>query len=128
MPEKPKILLVDDEPAITENPAPFLERYGFEIAVAANGKEALQFVDWNSRKPFLKDFYRIEEGMTSAQVDRIMASYIRENDGGLPGTERDDLVDGRLIFRHTDQGWGDSDLGVVTLKSGRVTETEFFPD
>jgi DNA-binding response OmpR family regulator len=44
MPEKTKILLVDDEPAITDNLAPFLERSGFEVAVAANGEEALQQV------------------------------------------------------------------------------------
>ncbi|MBC8448917.1 MAG: response regulator [Chloroflexi bacterium] len=37
----PKILLVDDEPAITDNLAPFLERAGFAVAVAANGEAAL---------------------------------------------------------------------------------------
>jgi DNA-binding response OmpR family regulator len=42
MPVKFKILLVDDEPAITDNLAPFLERSGFDVAVAANGEEALQ--------------------------------------------------------------------------------------
>jgi DNA-binding response OmpR family regulator len=44
MPAKFKILLVDDEPAITDNLAPFLERSGFDVAVAANGEEALQQV------------------------------------------------------------------------------------
>jgi DNA-binding response OmpR family regulator len=37
-----KVLLVDDESAITTNLAPFLERAGFEVAVAADGEEALQ--------------------------------------------------------------------------------------
>ncbi len=41
MSAKPKILLVDDEPAITANLAPFLERAGFAVAVAADGEEAL---------------------------------------------------------------------------------------
>ena len=41
METKPKILLVDDEPAITGNLAPFLGRAGFEVAVAADGEEAL---------------------------------------------------------------------------------------
>ena len=41
---KPKILLVDDERAITANLAPFLERSGFVVAVAADGEEALQQV------------------------------------------------------------------------------------
>ena len=39
---KPKILLVDDERAITANLAPFLERSGFVVTVAADGEEALR--------------------------------------------------------------------------------------
>lgn len=39
------ILLVDDELAITENLAPFLERAGFIVAVAGDGEEALKSVD-----------------------------------------------------------------------------------
>lgn len=41
MTPKPKILLVDDEIAITENLAPLLERSGFQVVVAANGAEGL---------------------------------------------------------------------------------------
>ena len=41
---KSKVLLVDDEQAITSNLAPFLERSGFSLAVAADGKEALRQV------------------------------------------------------------------------------------
>jgi len=40
--DTPRLLLVDDEPAITENLAPFLQRAGFEVAVAADGEEALR--------------------------------------------------------------------------------------
>jgi DNA-binding response OmpR family regulator len=39
-----RVLLVDDERAITANLAPFLERSGFEVAVAADGVEALEQV------------------------------------------------------------------------------------
>ena len=39
---KPRILLVDDEEAITANLAPLLERSGFDIVVAADGEEALR--------------------------------------------------------------------------------------
>jgi DNA-binding response OmpR family regulator len=42
MEKKPKILLVDDERAITENLAPILERAGLSVTVAAEGEEALQ--------------------------------------------------------------------------------------
>jgi len=37
-----KILLVDDEAAITANLAPFLERAGFAVRVASDGEEALR--------------------------------------------------------------------------------------
>ena len=42
MAARPKVLLVDDEQAITANLAPFLERSGFAVAVAADGEEALR--------------------------------------------------------------------------------------
>lgn len=45
MSAKPKILLVDDEPAITGNLAPFLERAGFTVGIAADGEEALRQAD-----------------------------------------------------------------------------------
>jgi DNA-binding response OmpR family regulator len=41
MTTKPKILLVDDEQAITANLSPFLGRSGFVVAVAADGEEGL---------------------------------------------------------------------------------------
>jgi DNA-binding response OmpR family regulator len=44
MKSKSRILLVDDESAITANLAPFLERASFDVAVAADGEEALRQV------------------------------------------------------------------------------------
>ena len=41
MTARSKILLVDDEKAITDNLSPFLERLGFVVAVAADGEETL---------------------------------------------------------------------------------------
>jgi DNA-binding response OmpR family regulator len=38
----PRILLVDDEAAITANLAPFLERVGFVVSTAGDGTQALQ--------------------------------------------------------------------------------------
>jgi DNA-binding response OmpR family regulator len=42
---KSKVLLVDDETAITTNLAPFLERAGFHINVAGDGEEALRKIN-----------------------------------------------------------------------------------
>lgn len=40
--DQSRILLVDDEQAITDNLAPLLERAGFTVTVAADGEEALR--------------------------------------------------------------------------------------
>lgn len=40
--DRNRILLVDDEKAITDNLAPLLERAGFAVAMAADGEEALE--------------------------------------------------------------------------------------
>jgi len=44
MAPQPKILLVDDERAITDNLSPFLGRSGFVVTVADDGAEALRQV------------------------------------------------------------------------------------
>lgn len=41
---KPQLLLVDDEQAITDNLAPFLERSGFAVTTAGDGLAALQAI------------------------------------------------------------------------------------
>ncbi len=48
MTTKPRVLLVDDEAAITANLAPLLERSGFAVAIAADGEEALHQI-WDSK-------------------------------------------------------------------------------
>jgi DNA-binding response OmpR family regulator len=45
MEKEAKILLVDDESAITDNLSPFLERTGFMVEVASDGEEALLKID-----------------------------------------------------------------------------------
>jgi DNA-binding response OmpR family regulator len=42
------ILLVDDESAITDHLAPFLERSGFSVQVAGDGEQALQYIEKES--------------------------------------------------------------------------------
>ena len=42
MEARPRVMLIDDEEAITANLSPFLQRAGFEVAVAADGQDALQ--------------------------------------------------------------------------------------
>jgi hypothetical protein len=94
---------------------------------------SFRFIDWNSRKPFLRDLYSIQKGMTPAQVEQIMGSYMRGGEVplGSPSTTRNEegeLVTGTISYRHTDEGWGNSDWGLVTFGNGRVVEVRFSPD
>jgi hypothetical protein len=98
---------------------------------------SVRFVDWNSRKPFLKDLGQIEEGMTVNRVDQIMAGYERgpeadqppilepAEDGSGPEARADRTW---VVYRHTTEGWGNSDWGVVGFQDGVVVETRFLPD
>jgi hypothetical protein len=44
------------------------------FAVAFAG---LRWVNWNSRKPFLRDLYSVRVGMTPSQVEAIMGKYLQ---------------------------------------------------
>jgi CheY-like chemotaxis protein len=49
------ILLVDDEAAIIENLAPFLERSGFQVITASNGEEAIAEIQSESPELVVSD-------------------------------------------------------------------------
>mgnify|MGYP001043212750 CR=1 FL=1 len=87
---------------------------------------AIRFVNWNSRKPFVRDFDRITEGMTEAQVDGIMGRYIKETDlPPIPLGEGGESVDA-VVYRHTDESWGEADWGIVAFEGDRVGQKELF--
>lgn len=89
---------------------------------------SLCFIGWNSRKPFLRDFYRIEEGMTHRQVEQIMEGYMRSVGASAEVDDEGYLVAGNVSYTHTDEGWGNSDIGLLTFQGGRVVEIAFLPD
>jgi DNA-binding response OmpR family regulator len=68
----PKILLVDDESAITANLAPFLERAGFSVSIANDGDQALQAVA--SQRPGLIILDVLMPKMNGRQVLRNLRS------------------------------------------------------
>jgi len=112
----------------------------------------LYSVPWSSRKPFLRDLYRIKPGMTEAEVRQIMARY-QEGTGwpsnpfagvSVPRTLHDlgsstaysagvspsgELtLSNSLVFRHAMSGRFDSDWGIVSFSNGRVATVSFSPD
>jgi hypothetical protein len=109
-----------------------LRRQVLTLSLFAIAVLLVPFINWNSRKPFLRDLYRIEEGMTEAQVQQIMGRYIKDAD--LPSCLLSEASEtpGRslrhcVFYRHTDESWGNSDWGVVAFENGRVAQTEFLP-
>lgn len=109
---------------------------------------ALRRVDFDSRKPFLRALNGISAGMTCAEVAAAMAPYIRgtgwpENPlrgsgtttGNPPctvlagaGASEELAIAGVAIFRHTNEGWGDSDRGIVQFDSDVVSRVTFSAD
>lgn len=78
MDDKSKVLLVDDESAITLNLAPFLERAGFAVAVAADGMEALRQVEAFSPHLIVLD-------ILMPRLDgRAVLRRLRQNDDWTP--------------------------------------------
>lgn len=78
-------------------------------------------VEWNTRKPFLRALETVHAGMTVEQVDTAMRGFVRSPQAGLSEA-------GTVGFRHTDAGWGDADVGLVTLAGGHVVRVEYLAD
>jgi len=112
---------------------------------------ALYFVDWTTRKVFLRDLARVRVGMTEAEVRRIMDRYmegtgwpaIPGSSSNAPGTliagsdsqystepspSGEMVIRDSLVFRHSNDGAFNSDWGIISLSSGRVVRVEFSPD
>jgi len=113
----------------------------------------LYFVEWTTRKPFLRDLARVRVGMTETEVRRIMGRYMEGT--GWPANPFDTstnatstltdvgsgsqystttspsgemVIRDSLVFRHSTDGAFNSDWGIISLSSGRVVSVEFSPD
>ena len=86
------------------------------MAVLAVTLGSLHMAPWTPRKAFIAKFNHVEPGMTVADVRALLGPYaVREH--------RSDPAHGELMYRH-DKGRYDSDVGVVTVRAGRVVETK----
>lgn len=83
----------------------------------------IRLADTNSRKPFLRDLSRAHEGMTIAEVDRLMAPYLRS-----PSAPGELTEPSTISFRHTREWWGDSDVGLIYFRDGLVATVRFLAD
>ncbi len=78
-------------------------------------------LEWNTRKPFLRGLDTVQVGMTPAQVDATMQGFMRGPAEGIS-------EHGTVVYRHTDEGWGNADIGLITFGDGQVVKVEYLPD
>ena len=138
----PSVLLVDDEPAITDNLAPFLQRAGFEVTVAADGDAALARVQ--AREPDLVVLDVLMPGTDGRAVLRelrrqgrtvpiILLTQVGESGERAMALEEgaDDYLNKpfdphelvariRAVLRRSGAGTGPSLAGAQRLRSGDV--------
>jgi hypothetical protein len=129
-----------------------LGRIGVLAAVIAI-VTTLYFVDWTSRKPFLRDLAGVHVGMTEAEVRQIMGRYMEGTGWPAPpdsfpsdapstltiggsgmqysietSPSGEIVVHDSVVFRHSNDGAFNSDWGIVSFSSGTVVRVEFSPD
>jgi hypothetical protein len=120
------------------------------IAVVTIFIAALYFMDWTTRKPFLRDLDRIHIGMTEGEVRQIMGNYtegtgLQEPPGEPASTQLTILGSGlkyptnstptgevrlvdSIVFRHSSDPYFNADWGIVSFENGKVSAVEFSPD
>jgi len=89
---------------------------------------AVRFVDWDGRKPFLRDFNQVQLGMTADQVDEVMAGYIKSTSPFVNTSIQGEIQTGSVSYQHTTEGSGDADIAQVTFAGVRVVASTFYPD
>jgi len=89
---------------------------------------SVRFVDWNTRKPFLRALDRVTAGITEAQADEIMDGYLKGVSPMAQVDEQGGIDWGTVSYRHTTEAWGNTDVGVLVFQNGRVVRVEFLPD
>jgi hypothetical protein len=84
--------------------------------------------NWDSRKPFLRNFRQLEPGMTAQEVDQVMRTYEKFVPATAELNKQNEVLAGTVSFHHTTQGWGNADIGLVVFADGQVVATHFYPD
>ena len=104
-------------------------RFGFRITVLSVGVILIlsfRFLDWNSRKPFLRDLYHIRIGMTMGEVEQRMAGYLNKPKPDDP--PRLLRTNDELIYRPSNEAAYNADWGIIVIKEGKVEAVSYSSD
>lgn len=93
-PKKQPVLLVEDDPEIQESLRLLLEDEGYDVVIASNGKEALEFLREDEREPcliLLDLMMPVLNGWELLQIirhdDKLMTLPVTVVSGSLPAPE-----------------------------------------
>jgi hypothetical protein len=91
---------------------------------------SVEYIDWNSRKPFLRDLYTVKVGMTGADVKNLMGKYHKHahKPESLTYEYLQPDFTGEEFFRHTNKSYGNADIGSIKFQDGRVIQVGFSHD
>ena len=84
-------------------------------------------IQWNSRKVFIKKFNQLNVGMSLEKTDEIMSDFIIFRTVSVDTLENDKTAH-MISYRHTDEGWGNSDMGIVYVQNDTIIRLKFYHD
>lgn len=100
------------------------------MAILAAAILTMKYLDWNPRKPLVRDMYRITTGMSVSEVESIMSSY-KDVPGGMGADQSEnkesanEFGDGEVLVYMTPDS---ADMVTVRMREGRVEEIAFSHD
>ncbi len=84
-------------------------------------------IQWNSRKVFIKKFNQLNVGMSLKKTDEIMSDFIIFRTESVDTLEKNKAVH-IISYRHTNEGWGNSDMGIVYVQNDTIIRLKFYHD
>ena len=89
---------------------------------------ATEYLDWNPRKPLIRDLYRVRVGMSVGEVEQIMTGHLKGF--GTPDNLARDFreEDNPIVYRTGEGGAYNADMATIRIKDGRVEAVDFLHD
>ena len=96
------------------------------ICLVLFGIYALQFVDWNGRKQYIRDYNTIQHGMTVEEVDNLLAGYNKNVSPFASYSVQGDIQTGNITYLPTADFSTDYPSVSITFAGGRVIARSYY--